>query len=87
MEIYFNEKEVLEIVKSDKSRKFEVNEIEKIYVTYKYCIFFKVYYLKIKTKNGNEHSIKIERKYKSRIKREITQFIILMNWGRMIKQV
>ncbi len=34
MKIYFNERDVLEIVKSNKTRKFEVNEIDKLYVTY-----------------------------------------------------
>jgi hypothetical protein len=84
MEIIFNEREVLEIVKSQKSRKFEVNDIYKLYVTYGYCIFFKMYYLKIKTKNGKEYSINIDRKYKSRIKREINHFRILMNWEKML---
>jgi hypothetical protein len=84
MEIIFNEREVLEIVKSQKSRKFEVNDIDKLYVTYGYCIFFKMYYLKIKTKNGKEYSINIDRKYKSRIKREINHFRILMNWEKMV---
>jgi|688.fasta_scaffold1043334_1 hypothetical protein len=84
MEIIFNEREVLEIVKSQKSRKFEVNDIDKLYVTYGYCIFFKMYYLKIKTKNGKEYSINIDRKYKSRIKREINHFRILMNWEKML---
>ena len=87
MEINYNENEVLEIVKKNKSRKFEVKEIEKIYVTYKHFIFFKIYYLKIKTKNGKKHLIKINRKYKSSIKRKITQFIILMNWEQIQKQI
>jgi len=34
MEIYFNEKDAIEIVTNDKSRKFEINNIDKIYVTY-----------------------------------------------------
>ncbi len=34
MKIYFNERDVLEIVKSNQTRKFEVNEIDKLYVTY-----------------------------------------------------
>lgn len=84
MEIIFNEREVLEIVKSEKSRKFEVNDIDKLYVTYEYCIFFKMYYLKIKTKNGKEYSINIDRKCKSRIKREINHFRIIMNWEKML---
>lgn len=79
MKIYFNERDVLEIVKSNKTRKFEVNEIDKLYVTYGYYLFFKMYFLKIKTKNGNVFSITVDRKYKSRIKREINHFRIIMN--------
>jgi hypothetical protein len=85
MKIYFNERDVLEIVKSNKSSsKFKVNEIDKLYVTYGYYLIFKKYYLKIKTKNGNVFSITVDRKYKSRIKREINHFRILMNWEKMV---
>jgi hypothetical protein len=87
MEIYFNEKEAVEIVTNDKTRKFDVNDIEKIYVTYDYLFLFKVYYLKIITKNGSVFTTSINRKYKSKIKRELTEFRILLNWGRLINQV
>ena len=86
MEIYFNEKDAIEIVTNDKSRKFEINNIDKIYVTYDYFLLFKVYYLKIITKSGNVFSAPINRKYKSKIKRELTEFRILLNWGRLVNQ-
>ena len=87
MEIYFNKKEAIEIVINNKSRKFKVNDIEKIYVTYEYFLLFKVYYLKIITKNGNVFSTPINRKYKSKIKRELNEFKILLNWGRLLNQI
>ncbi len=86
MEIYFNEKDAIEIVTNDKSRKFEINNIDKIYVTYDYFLLFKVYYLKIITKSGNVFSTPINRKYKSKIKREITELKILLNWGKLLNQ-
>ncbi len=86
MEIYFNEKDAIEIVTNDKSRKFEINNIAKIYVTYDYFLLFKVYYLKIITKSGNVFSTPINRKYKSKIKREITELKILLNWGKLLNQ-
>jgi hypothetical protein len=87
MEINFKEKEAVEIVTNDKSRKFEVNDIEKIYVTYEYFLLVKVYYLKIITKNGNVFSTPINRKYKSKIKRELNEFKILLNWGRLLNKI
>lgn len=86
MEIYFNEKDAIEIVTNDNSRKFEINNIDKIYVTYDYFLLFKVYYLKIITKSGNVFSTPINRKYKSKIKREITELKILLNWGKLLNQ-
>lgn len=49
-------------------------------------LLFKVYYLKIITKSGNVFSTPINRKYKSKIKRELTEFRILLNWGRLVNQ-
>lgn len=86
MEIYFNEKEAVKVVTNNKLVKFEVKDIDKIYVTYDYFLLFKVYYLKIITKRGNVFSTPINRKYKSKIKRELTEFRILLNWGRLVNQ-
>jgi|688.fasta_scaffold2326559_1 hypothetical protein len=86
MEIYFNEKEVLEITDSDKSSKFKIDDIEKLYVSYKNYLFFKMYSLKIKTTNGDYFSINIDRKDKSRIKSDINHFRILINWRKMLRQ-
>ncbi len=86
MEILINEKNTVEIVANDKSQKVLINEIENIYVSYNYFLFFKKYYLKIKTKNGIDHTIHISRKNKSRIKRQVCHFRILMNWTMKFEQ-
>jgi len=86
MKILFNEGEGLEIIKKDMIKKFNINEIDKLYVTYDSCLIFKNYYLKIKTINGINHTIKINKKNKSRIKREINHYRILMNWTKKINQ-
>jgi hypothetical protein len=86
MEIYFNEKEVLEIINSDKSSKFKIDDIEKLYVSYKNYMFFKMYCLKIKTISGEYFSITIDRKEKSRIKSDINHYRILINWRKMLRQ-
>ena len=86
MEIYFNEKEVLEIINSDKSSKFKIDDIEKLYVSYKNYMFFKMYCLKIKTISGEYFSITIDRKEKSRIKSDINHYRILINWRKMLRK-
>ncbi len=40
MEILINEKNTVEIVANDKSQKVLINEIENIYVSYNYFLFF-----------------------------------------------
>ncbi len=82
----FNEPEALEIVTNDKSRRFNVCDIEKIYVTYTYCFFCKKYCLKIKTKDGISFKININKKDKSKIKRQVCFLRILMNWKKKINQ-
>ncbi len=86
MRINFYEGEGLEIIKKDESKKFSFNEIDKLYVTYDNCLIFKKYYLRIKTKNGIHHTININKKNKSRIKREINHLRILMNWSKKFEE-
>ena len=86
MKINFNAGEGLEIIKKDKSKKFNINEIDKLYVTYDSCLIFKKYYLNIKTKSGINHTIHINKKNKSKIKREISHYRILLNWTKKFNQ-
>ncbi|WP_445714883.1 hypothetical protein [Flavobacterium sp.] len=86
MKINFNAGEGLEIIKKDKSKKFNINEIDKLYVTYDSCLIFKKYYLNIKTKSGINHTIHINKKNKSKIKRQVCFLRVLINWTKKFNQ-
>lgn len=84
--MYFNEMEAVEIVENQKIKRFDINNIQKIYVTYTYFLFYKKYHLKIKTKDGFSHTININKKDKSKIKRQVSLLRIVKNWTKNHQQ-
>ena len=84
MKINYKEKSTVEIINFYNSKKISVNNIEKIYVGFKVFLFLKMYYLKIKTNEGEVLSFKFDKKNKDRIKKDVSKIRSIINWDKTL---
>lgn len=71
MKLKFTNKRLVEIIKSNTSILYNVDDIEAIFIRVKKIFFYKIYFLNIKTNNKEIKSYIINKKSKEDIKREV----------------
>ncbi len=71
MKLRFTNKRLVEIIKSNTSILYNVDDIEAIFIRVKKIFFYKIYFLNIKTNNKEIKSYIINKKSKEDIKREV----------------
>tara|TARA_B110000503_G_C7154633_1_gene416743 strand:+ start:180 stop:425 length:246 start_codon:yes stop_codon:yes gene_type:complete len=71
MKLRFTNKRLVEIIKSNTSILYNVDDIEAIFISVKKIYFYKIYFLNIKTNNKEIKSYIINKKSKEDIKREV----------------